>query len=65
MLKEGEILPSVDINEEIEKVENEKDQALGLVPEDYSPANQNRDMADSVNDVERQQQRREIKEELP
>ena len=65
MLKEGEVLPSVDIDEEIEKVENEKDQAMGLLPEDYSPANQNRDMADSVNDVERQQQRREIKEKLP
>jgi len=65
MLKEGEVLPSVDINEEIEKVENEKDQAMGLIPEDYSPAQQDRDVADSVNDVERQQLRREIKEELP
>ena len=65
MLKEGEVLPSVDIDEEIEKVENEKDQAMGLLPEDYSPAQQNRDMADSVNDVEREQQRDEIREELP
>jgi len=65
MLKEGEVLPSVDINEEIEKVENEKDQAMGLLPEDYSPAEEDRNMVDSVGDVERQQMRREIKEKLP
>jgi hypothetical protein len=62
MLKEGEVLPSVDIDEEIEKVENEKDQALSsLVPEDYSPAQKNRDMADSVNDVVREDERDELK----
>ena len=65
MLKEGEVLPSVDINEEIEKVENEKDQNMGLLPQDYSPAEEDRNMVDSVGDVERQQQRRDIKEELP
>lgn len=61
MLKEGEVLPSVDINEEIEKVEDEKDQAMGLIPEDVSPARENRDLDDSVNDVIREREREEIR----
>ena len=65
MLKEGEVLPSVDINEEVEKVQQEKDQNLGLIPMADSPAQENNDVDDSVNDVERDQQRREIREELP
>ena len=65
MLKEGEVLPSVDINEEVEKVQQEKEENMGLMPFADSPAQEARDDADSVNDVEREQQRREIREELP
>ena len=65
MLKEGEVLPSVDINEEVEKVQQEKDQNMGLIPMADSPAQEDDDVDDSVNDEERDQQRREIREELP
>ena len=61
MLKEGEVLPTVDINEEIEKVEDEKDQAMGLIPEDVSPAREDRDIDDSVNDVAREREREAIR----
>ena len=57
MLKEGEVLPSVDINEEIEKVENEKDHAVGLVPQDYSPAQEDQNVADAIDSKERQDER--------
>ena len=65
MLKEGEVLPSVDIDEEVEKVQQEKDENMGLIPMADTPAQENRDQSDSVNDVEREQQRRAIREELP
>lgn len=65
MLKEGEVLPSVDINEEVDKVQDERDRNMGLTPSADSPEQENEDQADSANDVEREQQRREIREELP
>ena len=65
MLKEGEVLPSVDIDEEVEKVQQEKDENFGFIPMADTPAQQNRDMADAANDVTRERERREIREELP
>ena len=65
MLKEGEVLPSVDIDEEVEKVQQEKEENMGLMPFADSPAQEARDKSDSVNDVEREQQRRDIRGELP
>jgi hypothetical protein len=61
MLKEGEVLPTVDIDQEVEKVQNEKEQAMGLVPFADSPAQENRNLADSVNDVEREDERDSVR----
>ena len=61
MLKEGEVLPTVDIDQEVEKVQNEKDQAMGLVPFADSPAQENRDLADATNDVIREDERDSVR----
>ena len=61
MLKEGEVLPTVDIDQEVEKVQDEKDKAMGLVPFADSPAQQNLDLADSVNDVKREDERDSVR----
>ena len=61
MLKEGEVLPTVDIDEEVEKVQNEKEQAMGLVPFADSPAQENRDLADATNDVIREDERDSVR----
>tara|TARA_R110001592_G_scaffold71021_3_gene217310 strand:+ start:2822 stop:4444 length:1623 start_codon:yes stop_codon:yes gene_type:complete len=57
MLKEGEILPTVEINEEIEATQQERDMNIGLVPADETIAKEDEIVADGIGTKDRQEER--------
>ena len=57
MLKEGEVLPSVEIEEEVEATQQEKDMNMGLIPAGDSPQREERNQIEATDDVDRQAER--------
>lgn len=57
MLKEGEVLPSVEVDEEVEKTQQEKDESFGLMPKATAPGHQESVEEEAFDDVEREGER--------
>ena len=57
MLKEGEVLPSVEIDEEVEATQQERDMNMGLIPGGDTPQREERNAIEAADDVDRQAER--------